>query len=40
MKKIYEEPIFDIEKFQFKQVLTGESRDDNIVTDPFGDDDD
>ena len=39
MRKIYEEPILDIEKFQFEQIL-GVSKDDNIVTDPFGDDDD
>ena len=35
MKKIYEEPIVDIEKFQLQQVL-GESQDDNDVEDPFG----
>lgn len=36
MKKIYEEPTVDIEKFQFVQVL-GLSRDDpsTDVTDPF-----
>lgn len=39
MKKIYEEPVLDIEKFQFEQIL-GVSQDDNIITDPFGDDDD
>ena len=40
MKKIYEEPVVDIEKFQFVQVL-GISRDDPgvTVTDPFGPDD-
>ena len=39
MKKIYEEPMVDIEKFQFVQVL-GISRDDPVtdVTDPFGED--
>ena len=37
MKKIYEEPVVDIEKFQFFQVL-GISRDDPdvTITDPFG----
>jgi len=41
MKKIYEEPTVDIEKFQFVQVL-GISRDDpsTDVTDPFAADDD
>ena len=36
MKKIYEEPVLNIEKFQFEQVL-GISRDDPITAapDPF-----
>ena len=36
MKKIYEEPVLNIEKFQFEQVL-GISRDDPITaaSDPF-----
>ena len=39
MKKIYEEPVVDIEKFQFLQVL-GISRDDpsTDADDPFGED--
>jgi len=38
MKKIYEEPIADIEKFQFEQIL-GISRDDptSAMPDPFDD---
>lgn len=41
MKKIYEEPMVDIEKFQFVQVL-GISRDDPTTDapDPFGESDD
>ena len=40
MKKIYEEPMVDIEKFQFVQVL-GISRDDpsTDVSDPFAGED-
>lgn len=35
MKKIYEEPILDIEKFQFEDIL-GISKDDSpVITDPF-----
>ena len=37
MKKIYEEPILDIEKFQFDPALVGLSRDDpeEPASDPF-----
>ena len=36
MKKVYEDPVVDIEKFQFEQIL-GISRDDPITAapDPF-----
>jgi|GEM_PF-7076527 len=36
MKKVYEEPVVDIEKFQFEQIL-GISRDDPSIpaSDPF-----
>lgn len=36
MKKVYEEPVVDIEKFQFEQIL-GISRDDpsTAAPDPF-----
>ena len=42
MKKIYEAPELDIEKFQFQEIL-GVSNDDpntsHYAPDPFGDDD-